>query len=75
MTLEFLGPLALAVIGSRRLIDLLWVGLAAAGWCCWGATVGDRPDRAGLALLAGALWAGYIVLAGLSADGGRASAA
>ncbi len=31
VTIEFLGPLALAVVSSRRPIDLLWVGLAAAG--------------------------------------------
>ena len=31
VTIEFLGPLAVAVIGSRRLIDLVWVVLAGAG--------------------------------------------
>ncbi len=30
-TLEFVGPLGVAVIGSRRLIDLVWVVLAATG--------------------------------------------
>lgn len=31
VTLEFVGPLAVAVVGSRRVLDLLWVVLAAAG--------------------------------------------
>ncbi len=31
VTVEFLGPLAVAVAASRRLLDLAWVGLAGAG--------------------------------------------
>jgi inner membrane transporter RhtA len=31
VTIEFLGPLAVAVVGSRRLADLIWVVLAAIG--------------------------------------------
>ena len=31
VTLEFVGPLTVAVAGSRRPIDLLWVAIAAAG--------------------------------------------
>ena len=31
VTVEFIGPLAVAVFGSRKAVDLLWVVLAAAG--------------------------------------------
>ena len=31
VTLEFVGPLGVAVAGSRRILDVLWVVLAAAG--------------------------------------------
>ena len=31
MTIEFLGPLAVAVAGSRRRLDVLWVLLVATG--------------------------------------------
>jgi inner membrane transporter RhtA len=63
VTIEFLGPLTLALIGSRKLRDYLWVGLAGLGVALLGvfpATV----DWIGVAfaLLAGASWAGYIVL-------------
>ena len=69
VTLEFIGPLLLAVAGSRRLRDLLWVGLAAAGVALLGAERADL-DLAGVlfALLAGAAWAAYILL---SAGTGR----
>lgn len=65
VTIEFLGPLAVALVGSRRPRDLLWVALAAIGVTLLGvfpATV----DWVGIgyALLAGAAWAGYIVLSG-----------
>ena len=65
VTLEFIGPLALAVIGSRRLVDLIWVALAATGVVLLGALPSDI-DLVGalLALLAGAMWASYIALAG-----------
>ncbi|MFZ2165170.1 MAG: EamA family transporter [Propionibacteriaceae bacterium] len=65
VTLEFLGPLALAVIGSRRLVDYAWVLLAGLGVALLGAfPVGADLLGIGLALLAGAMWAGYIALAG-----------
>ncbi|HLY31180.1 MAG TPA: EamA family transporter [Ktedonobacterales bacterium] len=70
VTLEFVGPLGVAVVGSRRWLDLLWVALAAAGilllspWNPFGATSNGRLDPLGvaLALLAGAFWGVYIIL-------------
>ncbi len=65
VTIEFLGPLAVAVITSRRLRDFLWAGLAAAGVLLLGwAPVPLDPVGVGYALLAGAAWAVYILLAG-----------
>lgn len=64
VTLEFVGPLGVAIAGSRRLIDLLWVLLAASGIVLlapWGGAKLD-PIGVGLALLAGSLWAAYILL-------------
>lgn len=65
VTLEFLGPLAVSVFGSRRLRDLAWVALAAIGVFLLGAVPSD-PDWVGMgfALVAGSCWAGYILLAG-----------
>src|SRR5215470_6999360 len=69
VTIEFLGPLAVAVATSRRLIDLLWVALAGAGIALLtgagnSAGGGHGIDLVGLAfaLLAGTSWALYIVL-------------
>jgi inner membrane transporter RhtA len=62
VTIEFSGPLLVAALGSRRPRDLVWVGLAALGITLFGAgpTQVD-PVGFGLALLAGACWATYIV--------------
>jgi inner membrane transporter RhtA len=64
VTLEFVGPLTVAVAGSRRPIDLLWVAIAAAGIIAL--TQGDTHDLNALgvffALLAGALWGTYIIV-------------
>lgn len=63
VTIEFVGPLSLAVLGSRRPRDLLWVGLAAAGVLLLGLQPGDVNLPGVLfALLAGAAWAAYILL-------------
>ena len=69
VTIEFLGPLAVAVLGPRRPRDLVWVGLAAAGVAVLGIAPGDLTLAGVLyALLAGAAWAAYILL---SASTGR----
>ena len=67
VTIEFLGPLAVAVAGARRprrLASLAWVALAAAGVLLLAKGSGGQLNLAGVAfaLLAAAGWAGYIVL-------------
>ncbi|WP_285481373.1 DMT family transporter [Amycolatopsis sp. NBRC 101858] len=63
VTLEFLGPLAVALAGSRRRGDLLGALVAAAAVVV---LVRPRPSTdylgIGLALLAAACWAAYILL-------------
>ncbi len=64
VTLEFVGPLAVAIGGSRRLIDLVWVALAAAGILALTRGQAGGLDTLGvvLALVAGGLWGTYILL-------------
>jgi inner membrane transporter RhtA len=64
VTLEFVGPLAVALAGSRRVLDLLWVALAAAGIVALTNGGVHHLNRLGvaLALVAGALWAAYILV-------------
>jgi inner membrane transporter RhtA len=64
VTLEFVGPLGVAVFGSRRRQDLLWALLAAAGIVLLsdgGGGEGVDPLGVVLALTAGLFWAAYIV--------------
>jgi inner membrane transporter RhtA len=64
VTVEFSGPLALSLVGSRRWLDGLWAAGAGAGVALLASLGGHRLDPAGLglALLAGVFWVGYIVL-------------
>lgn len=65
VTIEFLGPLGIAVAFSRRKRDLLWVALAATGVVLLARDGGTgQVTLAGVAfaLLAAACWAGYILL-------------
>jgi inner membrane transporter RhtA len=63
VTIEFLGPLAIALAGSRRLLDVLWALLAAAGVVLL-ADLGGETSLLGIlfALAAAVCWAGYILL-------------
>jgi inner membrane transporter RhtA len=63
VTLEFVGPLGVALFGSRRPRDLLWVALASGGILLLSPGLGQELDLvgAGLCLLAGGFWAAYIV--------------
>jgi inner membrane transporter RhtA len=69
VTIEFLGPLTLAVIGSRRVRDLIWVVLAGTGVALLGVSRASLTLPGVLfALLAALAWAFYILL---SAQTGR----
>jgi len=63
---EFTGPLGVAVLTSRRLSHLAWVVLAALGIVLLSPLSGAELDPLGIvfALLAGAGWATFIILAG-----------
>jgi inner membrane transporter RhtA len=76
VTLEFWGPLAVAIAGSRRPLDLVWVALAAAGiWILGGGRlVADSGLGVLVALAAGGAWAVFILWGGRVArdfPGGR----
>jgi inner membrane transporter RhtA len=64
VSLEFVGPLALAMAASRRAVDFLWIGMAALGLLALlplglGSTQLD-PTGVACGLAAGACWALYI---------------
>jgi inner membrane transporter RhtA len=64
VTLEFVGPLGVAVFGSRRGRDVVWALLAAAGIVLLSDGAGSGgidPLGAALALTAGGFWAAYIL--------------
>ena len=64
VTIEFLGPLTVAMLGSRRLLDWLWIVLAAAGVAVLAGPNGSA-DTVGLvfAFAAAACWGSFILLA------------
>ena len=64
VTIEFAGPLLVAVIGSRRPLDLVWIALAAVGIVVLVDPGGGSMDAVGVgfALVAAACWMAYIYL-------------
>ena len=69
VTIEFIGPLSLAAALSRRWLDAVAVAAAAAGVALISEALSTpfadlEKTGIALALLAGAFWAAYIVLAG-----------
>jgi inner membrane transporter RhtA len=64
VTIEFAGPLLVAVIGSRRPLDGFWIALAAAGIVLLADPGGGSIDALGVlfALTAAACWMAYIYL-------------
>ncbi|MDX7954018.1 EamA family transporter [Lichenihabitans sp. Uapishka_5] len=65
VAVEFLGPLGLAVLGSRRPIDLLWAAMAGLGMLCLvpAAQADGARDLAGFgfALCSAVSWVAYIL--------------
>jgi inner membrane transporter RhtA len=73
VALEFTGPLAVAMAGSRRAIDFLWVALAVGGLLLilrpgQGTTAALDPVGVALALGAGVCWALYIIFGQKAGD-------
>src|SRR5579859_4444934 len=66
VTLEFVGPLGVAIAGSRRWFDLVWVAAAASGILLLSPIGGNSlvldPIGVLFVLIAGVLWAAYIIL-------------
>lgn len=63
VTIEFLGPVAVAVAGSRRWLDAFWAVLAAGGVVLLMEGGGDLdPVGIGFALAAGVCWGLYILV-------------
>lgn len=64
VTIEFMGPLAVAVFTSRRRIDLVWLALAITGLLALTPKLGTQLDPVGvmLAIAAGIGWGSFVIL-------------
>jgi inner membrane transporter RhtA len=64
VAIEFVGPLAVATLTSRRLPQFLWIGLAVVGLALLTPDIGGQLDPLGVALAlgAGVCWAGFVVI-------------
>src|SRR2546423_4572386 len=62
VTIEFLGPLAVVLAGTRSKLDLLWAVLAAAGRPLLRGLSGGNATRGVFSLIAAACWAPYILV-------------
>ncbi|MFD5065606.1 DMT family transporter [Streptomyces sp. NPDC058394] len=63
VTLEYTGPLLIALVGSRKALDVLWVLLAGTGLVILGGShAGADPVGVLAALLTGVALTGYILL-------------
>ncbi len=78
VTIEFIGPLGVAIFTSGRRRDWIWAGIAACGiLLLTGGIGGEGLDRLGLllAFVAGLFWGSYILLGkrlGQQDSGGKA---
>jgi inner membrane transporter RhtA len=64
VAIEFVGPLGVAAVTSRRLKEFLWIGLAVAGLVMLTPSIGTDldPVGVGLALAAGVGWASFVLI-------------
>jgi inner membrane transporter RhtA len=64
VAIEFVGPLGVAAVTSRRPTEFLWIGLAVIGLVLLTPSIGTDldPVGVGLALAAGAGWASFVLL-------------
>ncbi|MEV6274385.1 EamA family transporter [Nocardia sp. NPDC051832] len=72
VAIEFLGPVAVATLGSRRARDVVAVLLVALGvFLLAGVRIDVAPVGVGFALAAAAAWAAYILIGKRVADAGE----